>query len=46
MPTNDAIKNRAFVKKSQQKKKEQIEVEEFNRIHNDKQGVYRRNLRN
>ena len=46
MPTNDPIKNRAFVKKSQQKKKEQIGIEEFNRIHNEKQTIYRQNLIN
>ena len=46
MPTNDPIKNREFVKKSQQKKKEQIGIEEFNRIHNEKQTIYRQNLIN
>ena len=46
MPTNDPIKNREFVKKSQQKKKEKIGIEEFNRIHNEKQTIYRQNLIN
>ena len=46
MPTNDPIKNRELVKKSQQKKKEQIGIEEFNRIHNEKQTIYRQNLIN
>jgi hypothetical protein len=46
MVTNDPVKNREFVKKSQQKKKEQIGIEEFNRIHNEKQATYRRNLIN
>ena len=46
MPTNDPIKNREFVKKSQAKKKASIGVEEFNRIHNEKQAIYRQNLIN
>ena len=46
MVTNDPVKNREFVKKSQQKKKEQIGVGEFNRIHNEKQATYRQNLIN
>ena len=46
MPTNDPIKNREFVKKSQAKKKASIGAEEFNRIHNEKQAIYRQNLIN
>ena len=34
MPTTDKTKNLQYVKKSQQKKKEAIGLEEFNRIHN------------
>jgi hypothetical protein len=46
MPTNDPIKNREFVKKSQAKKKALIGADEFNRIHNEKQAIYRQNLIN
>jgi len=45
MPTADPVKNRMFVKQSQAKKKEEIGVEEFNRIHSQEQSKYRDNLR-
>jgi len=45
MPTLDKIKNRMFVKQSQAKKKEEIGVQEFNKIHSQEQSKYRDNLR-
>ena len=45
MPTADPVKNRMFVKQSQAKKKEEIGVQEFNRIHSQEQSKYRDNLR-
>ena len=37
MPTLDKVKNLMFVKQSQAKKKEEIGVQEFNRIHSQEQ---------
>ena len=45
MPTADRVKNLRFVKESQARKKEQIGVGEFNRIHSQEQSKYRDNLR-
>lgn len=45
MPTLDKVKNLMFVKQSQAKKKEEIGVQEFNRIHSQEQSKYRDNLR-
>lgn len=45
MPTTDPIKNLRFVKESQARKKEQIGIEEFNKIHSQEQSKYRENLR-
>lgn len=45
MPTFNKEKNLRFVKESQARKKEQIGVEEFNKIHSQEQSKYRENLR-
>ena len=46
MPTENKELNLKYVKKSQAKKKELIGTEEFNRIHNEKQKIYRQNIIN
>lgn len=45
MPTADPVKNLMFVKASQARKKENIGIEEFNKIHSKEQSKYRDNLR-
>ena len=45
MPTADPVKNLKFVKESQARKKENIGIEEFNKIHSKEQSKYRDNLR-
>ena len=45
MPTTDPVKNLMFVKASQARKKENIGIEEFNKIHSKEQSKYRDNLR-
>ena len=41
MPTADPVKNLKFVKESQARKKENIGIEEFNKIHSKEQSKYR-----
>ena len=45
MPTTDPVKNLQYVKKSQERKKEAIGVDEFNRIHTEAQMKYKQNIR-
>lgn len=45
MPTADPVKNLMFVKASQARKKENIGIEEFNKIHSKEQSKYRNNLK-
>ena len=45
MPTKDPIKNIEYVKKSQERKKQEIGVEAFREMHSSVQSKYRDNLR-
>ena len=45
MPTKDPIKNLEYVKKSQERKKQEIGIEAFREIHSGVQSKYRDNLK-
>ena len=45
MPTTDLAKNRQYVKKSKDLKKQEIGINDFNRIHADEQSKHRNKLR-
>ena len=45
MPTRDPAKNREYVKKSKDRKKQAIGVEEFNKIHAEEQQQYLNRLK-
>ena len=45
MPAKDPIKNLEYVKKSQERKKQEIGIEAFREMHSSVQSKYRDNLR-